>query len=100
MNAGDASRHSPSAPPARVTLYTGAGCHLCEAAREVLEAVRREIPFDLQERPIDGDPELEARFRAELPVVFVDGQKHAKYTVEPDRLRRRLLARPGAMRRG
>ena len=76
-----------------ITLYSGHGCHLCDDARQVLEAVRRDIPFDLQERHIDGDAELESRYRRELPVVLVDGRKLFKYRVEAERLRRALQAR-------
>ena len=41
-----------------VTIYLADGCHLCESAQRVLAAVREEIPFQLVEVEIDGDPEL------------------------------------------
>ena len=34
---------------------------------------------------ITGDPELEARHREQIPVVFVAGRKAFKYRVEPVR---------------
>ena len=80
----------------RVTLYSGRGCHLCHEARAVLEQVRREIPFTLDEFEIDGDPILEARYRAELPVVLVDGSKRFKFHVDARRLRRVLRQTPSA----
>jgi hypothetical protein len=40
--------------------------------------------------PIDGDPELEARYRELIPVVEIDGEQAFVYFVQPDALRRRL----------
>ncbi|HKH30972.1 MAG TPA: glutaredoxin family protein [Gaiellaceae bacterium] len=76
----------------RVTFFSAAGCHLCERAREVLEAVRARHDFDLDEIDISGDPELEARYREWLPVVEVDGERVFTYHVHPDALIRRLEA--------
>ncbi len=72
----------------QVTLYTAAGCHLCEAARRVVAAVRAEVGFELREVAIDGDPALEAAYREWLPVVEIDGQRRFVYHVHPDALRR------------
>jgi glutaredoxin len=74
----------------RVTLYHAAGCHLCESAKRVLAQVRAEIPFELEEVDIGGDPELERRYRERLPVVAVDGEEAFTFFVHPDGLRRRL----------
>jgi glutaredoxin len=73
-----------------VLLYRARGCHLCESARRVLDRVRAEIPFELEEIDITGDPELEARYRERIPVVLVGGEEAFVYFVHPDALRRRL----------
>jgi glutaredoxin len=75
-----------------VRLYGASGCHLCESAKRVLEQVRAEIPFDLEEVDITGDPELERRFRERIPVVLVGGDELFTYFVHPDALRRKLRA--------
>jgi glutaredoxin len=75
-----------------VTLVHAEGCHLCESARRVLETVRAEVSFELEEIDITGDPELEGRFRERIPVVLVDGTEAFTYFVHPDGLRRRLAA--------
>ena len=75
-----------------VRLYRASGCHLCESAKRVLEQVRAEIPFDLEEVDITGDPELERRFRERIPVVLVGGDEVFTYFVHPDALRRKLRA--------
>jgi glutaredoxin len=76
----------------RVTLYHAPGCHLCESARRVLEQVRGEIPFELEEVDIESDPELERLYRERIPVVAVDGDEAFTYFVHPDGLRRRLTS--------
>ena len=73
-----------------VTLFHASGCHLCESARRVIEGVRAEIPFELEEVDIEGDDELEARYRERIPVVLVDGEEAFTYFVTPDGLRRRV----------
>jgi glutaredoxin len=75
-----------------VLLYHAQGCHLCESAKRVLEKVRAEIPFELEQVDIAGDPELERRYRERIPVVTVDGEEAFTYFVHPDGLRRRLGA--------
>jgi glutaredoxin len=76
---------------AEVTLYTAAGCHLCEAARRVVYAARDELGFELLEVAIDGVPELEAEYREWIPVVEIDGKRRFVYHVHPDALRRAII---------
>jgi glutaredoxin len=76
----------------RVSLYHAQGCHLCESAQRVLARVRDEVPFELEQIDITGDPELERRYRERIPVVAVDGEEAFTYFVHPDGLRRRLGA--------
>ena len=73
--------------PSRVVVYAAAGCHLCERA---LEVVREVCGEDFELVAIDGDAELEARYRESLPVVEVDGERAFTYVVSPGALRRRL----------
>jgi glutaredoxin len=75
-----------------VVVYHAAGCHLCERALEVVEEVRAEREFDLCVVDIEGDPELEARYREWLPVVEIDGRRAFVYYVQASDLRRRLDA--------
>ena len=78
----------------RVVLYHAVGCHLCERARATLLDVRHDHSFDLEEIDIGGDPELEARYRAWLPVVEIDGERAFVYRVEEQELRARLAGSP------
>ena len=74
-----------------VVFYTRAGCHLCDDARGVVDAVLRRVAFALEVVDIDSDPELVARFGEEVPVVFVNGRKAFKYRVDAARLERLIL---------
>ena len=73
-----------------VTLVGATGCHLCASARRVIERVRAEVPFELEEIEITDDDELERRYRERIPVVLIDGEEAFTYFVHPDALRRRL----------
>jgi Glutaredoxin-like domain (DUF836) len=53
-------------------------------------ALKDELGFELEEIAIDGDPELEARYRELIPVVEIDGKQTFVYFVQPDALRRKL----------
>ena len=57
-----------------IVLYEGAGCGLCGRAAELLEREAPRLGFRLRRISIDGDDELERRYRVELPVVVVDGE--------------------------
>ncbi|WP_457205267.1 glutaredoxin family protein [Nocardioides sp. P5_C9_2] len=79
----------PLAP--RVTLYGRPGCHLCDDARAVIEAVCAELSETWTEVDVDEDPALLARYAEEIPVTLVDGRQHDFWRVDPDRLRAALL---------
>jgi glutaredoxin len=70
-----------------VILYTAHGCHLCERAREILDAEA----VDYLEVEITDDPELEARYREWLPVVEIDGERAFVYRIPVEALRRKLV---------
>jgi glutaredoxin len=73
-----------------VTLYSRPGCHLCDAARTVVEAVCADLGEEYDEVDITGDPELLGRFGEEIPVTFVDGRQHDFWRVDEQRLRAAL----------
>jgi glutaredoxin-like protein DUF836 len=56
--------------------------------------LRDELGFELEQVQIDGDPELEARYRGLIPVVEIDGRQAFVYFVPPDALRRKLAQSP------
>jgi len=81
-------------PGARVVLFTRTGCHLCDAAREVVARVCESAGQQWREVDIDGDAGLADRYGEYVPVVEVDGVQQGFWHVDGDRLARRLAA-PG-----
>ncbi|MGN6380232.1 MAG: glutaredoxin family protein [Gaiellales bacterium] len=73
-----------------VLVYRGRGCHLCDEAIELLERERPRLGFSLTEVDITGDPQLEAAYREQIPVVLVNGRKAFKFRVDPAELERRV----------
>ena len=75
---------------ARVTLYSRPGCHLCDDARAVIQAVCDELGESYEEISILDDPELLRRYAEEIPVTLVDGRQHDFWRVRAERLRAAL----------
>jgi glutaredoxin len=73
-----------------VILYSRPGCHLCDDAREVLIAARRERPFRYEERNIDEDDGLLRAYLERIPVVTIDGVEVFELFVNPAELAERL----------
>ncbi len=87
--------------PIEITLYGKPDCCLCDEAKAVLRRVAAAYPARVREVNIEMDPQLQARFGEEIPVVFVNGRKAFKFHVPERALRRRLdraLAERGARR--
>ena len=82
----------PEPDAARVLLLGKPGCHLCDDARVVVAAVCDDLGVAWEERDILSDPVLADRYWDEIPVVLVDGEQHAFWRVDADRLRASLMS--------
>ena len=76
-----------------VTLYSRPGCHLCDDARAALARVRERAPFILQERDIEDDDALHARYLERIPVIALDGEELFDFFVDEETLARLILYR-------
>lgn len=76
-----------------VTLYTRAGCHLCDDAKRVLAEARRRADFDYEERDIDADGDLRRLYNDEVPVAAINGVKAFKYRIDMKEFLKKLAAR-------
>jgi len=86
---------APQAVP-RVVVYHAAGCHLCERALARVRAFRNGLDFELEEVAIDGDEELEERYRELIPAVEIEGELVFTHFVHEPAFRRRIGAARGA----
>jgi glutaredoxin len=77
----------------KLTLYTRAGCCLCDDAKAVLLQARRKAEFAIEEIDIDADPVLQQLYNDEVPVIAIDGRKAFKYRVTESELLKKLKAR-------
>ena len=71
---------SDNQPEIVLTLYTGVGCHLCDMARDILDAVLDESPrlVSYESVTITGDETLMAVYGERIPVVRnLSGQEKA-----------------------
>jgi hypothetical protein len=74
-----------------VVLYGRDGCCLCDDARQVLESVRRRVPFALETRDIEADDALFKAYLERIPVVTIDGVERFELFVGADELERAVL---------
>ncbi len=78
-----------------LTIYSRPGCHLCDEMKATVERVGRRVPLTLEDIDVSADPALEQRYGLEVPVLFVEGKKAAKYRITDDELLRLLVTRRG-----
>jgi glutaredoxin len=76
-----------------VTIYSRPGCHLCDDMKALVRRVAERIPLTLSEVDISGDSRLERDYGEEIPVLFVNGRKAAKYRIGEDELTKLLGGR-------
>jgi glutaredoxin len=84
----DAPAQTHSGPD--VTLYSKAGCHLCEEAKAAIAPLLREFRATLREIDIEGDATLMERFGCDIPVIYIGRKKAAKHRVNLEQFRRQL----------
>jgi glutaredoxin len=75
-----------------VTLYTKAGCRLCDEAEDTLRRLGKFIQFELRIVYIDCEPALQDRFADRVPVVYIDGREVASAPIDEAALRLAISA--------
>jgi hypothetical protein len=73
-----------------VTLYGKPGCHLCDDAREVVERVRAEHPFELREVDVSLEPVLHREYGERIQVLELDGEELFEFHLDEAELVRRV----------
>jgi glutaredoxin len=58
----------------QVTFYTKAGCHLCDEARDMLDEIAAEVPYDLTEIDIRSNPAIFEEYRYRIPVIVINNE--------------------------
>jgi hypothetical protein len=71
-----------------LTVYRRDGCHLCDDARSLVQAVlerratRGEFVPRVREVDIDADPQLHDRYHLRIPVLAIGGDEIEQVTSE------------------
>lgn len=73
-----------------ITLIGKPGCHLCDDAREVIAGVRADfaengLDTSFEELNILEDAALARKHSENIPVVLINGRRHAIWRVDPAR---------------
>ncbi len=77
----------------RLTLYSRAGCHLCEEMLAELQPWISEGRIAVSIVDVDSMPQLVERYGERVPVLEGDGQEICHYFLDPQRLSRYLEKR-------
>jgi hypothetical protein len=78
--------------PSLITLLSRPGCHLCDAAREVIAKVAAECGVRWEERDITRSESDLREYSDMIPVTLIDGVQHDFWRVSEQRLRAALAA--------
>ena len=76
--------------PLDLTLYTRAGCHLCEEMKAALAPIAREFGARISEVDVDQSDDLRALYGNDVPVLFLGSRKAAKHRLDERQIRRQL----------
>jgi glutaredoxin len=74
-----------------VEMMAKPGCHLCDDARAIVMTVLDDFPeAEFIEHNILDDAEMFESLKNDIPVIVVNGRRHAQWRVDEDSLRAAL----------
>jgi len=86
--------HAPS--KAHVVIYSRPGCHLCDEAKQVIEAAPCPNEYTLNEINIESDPDLLKRYKYDIPVITINGVEAFRHRLTSEAFREKLLSISGS----
>ena len=86
----------PFSEKAHVIIYSRPGCHLCDEAKQAIEAADCGDEYTLEEINIESDPALLSRYQYDIPVVTINGDDAFRHRITSEAFRERLLTGSGA----
>jgi glutaredoxin len=66
----------------QVTFYTKAGCHLCEEARDMLDDIAAQTPYELTEIDIRSNQQAFEEYRYRIPVIIINNDRLLEGRIE------------------
>jgi len=76
----------------QLTLYSRPDCHLCEDMETTIKKISGKTSVDLKIVDISNNETLKTQYGQEIPVLFIDGRKVAKYKISEQELQEALIA--------
>ena len=69
-----------------LVVYSRKGCHLCDEMFAGLRSLQARVPFAFDVVDVGSDPELEARYGEDVPVLTGDGSELCRHRLDADRV--------------
>ena len=85
----------PTLAKAHVVIYSRPGCHLCDEAKQAIEAAGCLDEYTLDEINIESDPDLLRRYQYDIPVITINGAEAFRHRLTSAAFRERLLTSSG-----
>jgi glutaredoxin len=85
----------PSSAKAQVVIYSRPGCHLCDEAKQAIEAAQCLGEYTLEEINIESDPDLLRRYQFDIPVITINGVEAFRHRLTSEAFRERLVTKSG-----
>jgi len=83
---------------AHVVIYSRPGCHLCDEAKQAMQAARCPDEYTLDEINIESDSALLRRYQFDIPVITINGIEAFRHRLTSEAFRARLQEEAGASR--
>lgn len=87
----------PTSAKVHVIIYSRPGCHLCDEAKQAIEAAQCRNEYTLEEINIESDPELLRRYRYDIPVITINGVEAFRHRLTSEAFRERLRRTSGGL---
>lgn len=85
----------PAPRKAHVVIYSRPGCHLCDEAKQGMEAAKCPDEYTLEEINIESDPDLLKRYEYDIPVITINGVEAFRHRLTSETFRERLQTGSG-----
>ena len=74
-----------------ITFYTKPKCALCDEVRIFLNRLKKDFPMEIEEVNILDDPDLNERYKYEIPVLLSSDLLHFQGRIDEKKVREKLL---------
>ena len=91
----DSTTVQPASAKAHVIIYSRPGCHLCDKAKQAIQAANCQDKYTLAEIDIESDPDLLKQYQFEIPVVTINGVEAFRHKLTSAAFREKLLTKSG-----